>query len=89
MIQSHCDSTRKRDINDQLDKKIGLKYDVTDVKFTIGTAMGIVTIEDLEDPIDLNQIVIHIQCRQMQTEEGNIAHYNNIRTECKFEVEYF
>jgi hypothetical protein len=89
MIQSHCDSTRVRDSNGVLDKKIGLKYDVTDVKFTIGTAMGIVTIEDLEDPIDLNQIVIHIQCRQMQTEEGNIEEYNNIRTECKFEVEYF
>ena len=38
MFQSHCDSTRKRDSNGVLDGKIGLKYDVTDVKFTIGTA---------------------------------------------------
>jgi len=80
MIQSHCDSTHVPN------KKIGLESKVTNVKLTIGTAKGIVTIEDLETR---NIMVIHIQCRRVQTKRENLAHYNNIRTECQFNVQYF
>ena len=80
MIESHCASTRVPE------KKIGLESKVTNVKLTIGTAKGIVTIEDLETR---NIMAIHIQCRRVQTKRKNLAHYNNIRTECQFNVQYF